>query len=100
MYENRYTRRIFGPKRNEVAGGYRKLHNEELCNLYSSLSIIRMIKPRTMRWAGYISRMGEKSNAYRILWEIKNQKRPLGTLEVGGRILLKRVLKRYLTGSG
>jgi hypothetical protein len=59
-------RRIFGPKRDEVIRGRRKLHNEELHSLYSSPSIIRMIKSRRMRWAGHIARMGEKRNAYRI----------------------------------
>jgi hypothetical protein len=52
---------------NEVTGGWRKLHNEELHNLYSSPSMIRMIKSRRMRWAGHVARMGEKRNAYRIL---------------------------------
>jgi hypothetical protein len=65
--ENRVLRRIFGPKRDELTGGWRKLHNEELHNLYSSPSIIRMIKPRRMRWAGHAARMGERRNAYRIL---------------------------------
>jgi hypothetical protein len=67
VFENRVLRRIFGPKRDEVAGGWRKLHNEELHNLYSSPSIIRMIKLRRMRWAGHAARMGVRRNAYRIL---------------------------------
>jgi hypothetical protein len=67
VFENRVLRRIFGPKRDEVTGGWRKLHNEELHNLYSSPSIIRMTKSRKMRWAGHVARMGEKRNAYRIL---------------------------------
>jgi hypothetical protein len=58
VFENRVLRRIFGPKRNEVTGGWRKLHNEELRDLYSSPSIIRMIKSRRMRWAGHVARMG------------------------------------------
>jgi hypothetical protein len=57
VFQNRLLRRIFGPKRDEVTGGWRKLHNEELHNLYSSPSIIRMMKSRRMRWAGYIARM-------------------------------------------
>jgi hypothetical protein len=61
--------RIFGTNRDDVTGGWRKLHNEELHNLYSSPSIIRIIKPRRMRWPGHIARMGEKRNAYRILVE-------------------------------
>jgi hypothetical protein len=56
-------RRIFGPKRGEVTGGWRKLHNEELHNLYSSPSIIRMMKSKGMRWAGYVAQMVEKRNA-------------------------------------
>jgi hypothetical protein len=68
MFENRVLRRIFGPKRYEVTGGWRKLHNEELHNLYSSPSIIRMIKSRWMRWAGYVARMKENRKEYRILW--------------------------------
>jgi hypothetical protein len=67
MFENRVLRGIFGPKRNEVTGGWRKLHNEELHNLYSSPSIIRMITSRRMRWTGHVARMVTKKNAYRIL---------------------------------
>jgi hypothetical protein len=60
-------RRIFGPRRDELTGECRKLHNEELHDLYSSPSIIRIMKSRTMRWTGNIVRMGEKRNAYRLL---------------------------------
>jgi hypothetical protein len=67
VFEDRVLRRIFGSKRDEVMGGWRKLHNEELHNLYSSPSIIRMIESRRMRWAGHVAQMGEKRNAYRIL---------------------------------
>jgi hypothetical protein len=70
-------RRIFGPKRDEVTGSWRKLHNEELHNLYSSPSIIRMINSRRMRWSGYVARMREKRNAYRILVRKPEGKRPL-----------------------
>jgi hypothetical protein len=71
-------RRIFGPKRDEVTGEWRKLHNEELRDLYSSPSIIRMIKARKMRWAGHVARMGEKRNTYRLLVGKPEGKRPLG----------------------
>jgi hypothetical protein len=71
-------RRISGPKRDEVTEGWTKLHNEGLHNLYSSPSISRMIKSRRMRWAGHVARMGEKRNAYRILVEKPEGKRPLG----------------------
>jgi hypothetical protein len=62
VFENRVLRGIFGPKRVEVIGGWRKLHNEELHNLYCSPSIIRINKSRRMRWAGHVARMGEKRN--------------------------------------
>jgi hypothetical protein len=67
-------RRIFGTKRVEVTGGWRKLHNEELHNLYSSPSIIRMIRSRRMRWAGHVARMREKRHAYRILVGVPEEK--------------------------
>jgi hypothetical protein len=78
VFENRVLRRIFGPKRDEVTGGWRKLHNEEFHILYSSQSISRMIKSRGMRWAGHVARMGAKRNAYRILVGKPEGKRPLG----------------------
>jgi hypothetical protein len=71
-------RRIFGTKRDEVTGDWRKLHNEELHSLYSSPNIIRMIKSRRMSWARHVERMGEKRNAYRILVGKSEGKRPLG----------------------
>ena len=60
VFENRVLRRIFGPKRNEVTGEWRKLHNEELNNLYSSPNIVQVKKSRRMRWEGYVARMGER----------------------------------------
>jgi hypothetical protein len=71
-------RRIVGPKRDEETGGWRKLHNEELHDLYYSPSIIRIIKSRRMRWAGHVARMREDRNAYRILVGNSEGKRPLG----------------------
>jgi hypothetical protein len=78
VFENRVLWRIFGPKRDGVTGGWRKLHNEELHNLYSSPSVIRIIKPRRMRWAGHVARMGEKRNVYRLLVGKPEGKRLLG----------------------
>jgi hypothetical protein len=77
VFENRVLRRIFGPKRDEVTDEWRKLHNEELRHLYSSPSIIRKIKSRRMRWAGHVTRMGEKRNAYILLVGKPEGRRPL-----------------------
>jgi hypothetical protein len=74
VLENRVLRRIFGPKRDEVTGEWRSLHNNELNGLYSSPNIIRVIKLRRMRWAEHVAHMGEKRGAYRILVG----RRPLG----------------------
>jgi hypothetical protein len=71
-------RGIFGPKRDGVTGGWRKLHNKELRNLYSPPSKIRIIKSRRMRWAGHVARMGEKRNVYRLLVRKPEGRRPLG----------------------
>jgi hypothetical protein len=78
VFENRVLRRIFGPKRDEVTGEWRNLHNEELRDLYSSPNIIRIIKSRRMRWASHVVRMGENRNAYRLLMGKPEGKRPLG----------------------
>jgi hypothetical protein len=77
-FENRVLRRIFGPKREEVTEGWGKQRNEELHNLHSSPSIIRMTKSRKVRWAGHVARMGKNRNSYRILVEKPEGKRPLG----------------------
>jgi hypothetical protein len=77
VFENRVLRRIFGPKRDEVTGEKRKLHNE-LHILYSSPNIIRQIKSRRMRWAGHVARMGEERYVHRILMGKSEGKRPLG----------------------
>jgi hypothetical protein len=61
-------------KRDEVTGGWRKLHNEEFHNLYSSPSIIRMMKSRRMRWIGHVARIGAKENAYGFLWESQKER--------------------------
>jgi hypothetical protein len=79
VVEIRVLRRIFGLKRDEVMGGWRKLHNKELHNLYCSPSIIRMIKSRRMRWVEHVTQMGRKRNAYRLLMGKSEGKRPLGS---------------------
>jgi hypothetical protein len=78
VFENRVLRRIFGPKRDEVIGGWRKLHNEELHGLYSSSSIIRVIKARRMRWTGHVARVGEVRGAHNILVGRPEGRRSLG----------------------
>jgi hypothetical protein len=78
VFENRVLRRIFGPKRDEVTGEWRKLHNEELNNLYSSPNIVRVIKSRRMRWAVHVARMVEGRVVYRVLVGKPEGRRPLG----------------------
>jgi hypothetical protein len=77
MFENRVLRRIFGPKRDEVTGEWRKLQDEELHNLYSSPDIIRQVKSRRMRWAGHVARVGEERKVYKVLVGKPEGKRPL-----------------------
>jgi hypothetical protein len=76
VFENRVLKRIFGLKRDEVTGEWRKLHNEELHDLYSSPGIIRIIESRRMRWAGHVARMWEKRNVYRFMVEKPEGRRP------------------------
>jgi hypothetical protein len=78
VFENRVLRGIFGPKRNEVRGEWRRLHNEELNDLYSSPNFIRVIKSRRMRWVWHVACMGEERGAYRILVGRPEGRRPLG----------------------
>jgi hypothetical protein len=77
MFENRMLRRIFGPKRNDVMRGWRKLHNEELHSLHCAPYIIRVIKSRTMRWMGHVVHTREMRNVYKILVGKPEGKRPL-----------------------
>jgi hypothetical protein len=78
VFENRVLRKIFGPKRDEMTGGWRKVRNEGLHGLYSSPSTVRVIKARRMRWAGHVARMGEVRCAYNILIGRPEGRRPLG----------------------
>jgi hypothetical protein len=78
VFEDRVLRKIFGPKRDEVTGGSRKLHDEELHGLYSSPNIVRVIKARRMRWAGHVARMWEVRGAYNILVRRPEGRKPLG----------------------
>jgi len=78
VFENRGLKRIFGPKRDEVVGEWRKLHKEKLNDLYSSPSILRVIKSRRMIWVGHVAHMGEERGVYRVLVGKPEGKRPLG----------------------
>jgi len=78
VFENMVLRRIFGPGRDEVTGEWRRLHNEELNDLYSSPNVVGVIKLRGMRWAGHVARMGEEMVVYRVLVGKPEGRRPLG----------------------
>jgi len=78
MFENMVLRRIFGPRRDEVTGEWRRVHNEELNDLYCSPNIVRVIKSRRMRWAGHVARMGEERGVYRVLVRKLKGRRQLG----------------------
>src|SRR5215510_2890763 len=78
MFENTVLRRVFGPNRDEVTGEWRKVHNEELNDLYSLPNIVRVVKSRIMRWAGHVARMEEERGVHRVLVVKPEGKRPLG----------------------
>jgi hypothetical protein len=78
VFENRVLRRVFGPKRDEVTGEWRKLHNEEMNDLYSLPNIFHVVKLRRMRWAGHVACMGEERGVHRVLVGKPEGKRPLG----------------------
>jgi len=89
MFENRVLRRIFGPKRDEVTGEWRKLHSEALNDLYCSPSVFRVIKSRRVRWTDHVARVGKRRGIYRFLVGKPEGKRPLGRQGVDGRIILR-----------
>ena len=78
VFENKVLRRIFGPRRDKVTGEWRRSHNEELNDLYSSPDIVRVIKSRRMRWAGHVACMGEERGCIGSLWGKPDGKRPMG----------------------
>jgi hypothetical protein len=98
VFENRVLRRIFGPKRDEVTGGWRKLQNEELHNLYSSPSIIIMAKSRRMRWAGHEVRMGRRGKNAGFSRERQKERDHFQDIKVGGRVILKWIIEIGLCG--
>jgi hypothetical protein len=93
VFESRVLRRIFVLKRDEVAGEWRKLHNEELSDLHCSPIIFRMIKSRIMRWEGHVERIGEGRCLYMILVEKREGREHLGDTGVNGRIILRWILR-------
>jgi len=78
VFENRVLRRVFAPKRDELTGEWRKLHNEDLGDLYSLLHIVQVVKSRRMRWAGHVARMGQERGVHSVLVGKPEGKRPLG----------------------
>jgi hypothetical protein len=94
MFEKRLLKRMFGPKRDDVTGGWRKLHNEELHNSNFSPNIIRMIKSRRMRWAGHVARMGQGGMYIGYWWESQKARDHWEDQDVSGWTILKWILER------
>ena len=94
MFENMVLRRMFGPRKDEVTGEWRRLHNEELNDLYSSPNTVRVIKSKRMRWAGYVARMGEERGVYRVLVGKPEGRRPLGRPRRGWWVILGWISRR------
>jgi len=98
VFGNMVLKRIFGPRRNEVMGEWRKLHNEELNDLYSSHNIVRVIKSRRMRWAGHMARMGEERGLIGSCWGNRREGDHCGDLGVDGWIILGWNFRRWDVG--
>jgi hypothetical protein len=98
VFENRVLRRIFGPKRDEVTGEWRKLHNEELHNLYSSPNIVRTIKSRRMRWAGHVARVGRREGCIGCWWGNLREIDHWGDPGVDERIILEWIFRKWHVG--
>jgi len=98
VFQNVVLRRIFGPRRDEVMGEWRILHNEELNDLYSSPNIVRVIKSRRMRWAGHVAWMGEERGVYRVLLGKPEGKNHWGNPGVDGWKILGRISRRWDVG--
>ena len=101
-FENRVLRRVFGPKRDEVTGEWRKLHNEELSDLYSLPNIVGVVKLRRMRWAGHVARMGEGRGVHSVLVGKPEGKRPLGRPRLRWEDILRWIFRKWegLVGTG
>jgi hypothetical protein len=94
VFENRVLRRIFEPKRDEVTGEWRKLHNEELHDRYSSPTTVRMIKSRRMRWAGHVARMGEGKACTGFCWGNLRERDHWEDPGLDGRIILRWIFRK------
>jgi hypothetical protein len=95
VFENRVLRRIFGPKRDEATGDWRRLHKEELNDLYSSTNIIRVIKSRRLRWAGHVARMGRREVHTGFWWGDMGEGDHLGDPGIDGRIILRWIFGKW-----
>ena len=98
VFENMVLRRIFVPRRDEVTGEWRRLHNEELNDLYSSTNIVRVIKSRRIRWAGHVARMGRERGCIGSWWGNRREGDHWGDLGVDGWIILGWISRRWDTG--
>jgi len=98
VFEKRMLRGIFGPKRDKVTGEWRKLHIEELNDLYCSPNIIRVIKYRRIRWTGHVARMGREEMYTGFWWGNLRERDHLGDQGVNGRIILRRIFRKWNVG--
>jgi hypothetical protein len=98
VFENRVMMRIFGPKRDEVTGEWRKLHNEELYDLYCSPTIVRVIKSTRVRWAGHVARLGRGETCTGFRWENLRERDHWGDLGVEEKIILRWILRKLDVG--
>ena len=102
VFENRVLRRVFGPKREEVTGERRKLHNEELSDLYALPNIMRVVKSRRMRWVGHVARMAEGRGVHRVLVGKSEGRDHWGDPDVDERIILRWIFRKLegVVGTG
>jgi hypothetical protein len=98
VFVNRVLKKILGPKRDEVTGEWRKLHNVEIHDLYSSPNIVLVIKSRRMRWAWHVARMGEERGVYRVLVGNLKERAHWGNPGVDGRIILEWIFRKWDVG--